>query len=696
MNSVLYHQKKKVDSKRRQIYIGEDAYPYADAGLIIAADGLGGRGGYPHTKINKKIIERKKFYDIVFEPVFSAQVTDEFKEFVLGSFSEVFETADYYFDDSTTMRSSGYFASRLVTAIMLYEMKYNPDFDKDEIFAKIKGASPDEVDAVAQEYGDKLAALLLKKLEKIADNVGFEIETKISGAYLLPSTLVMALTDEHEDSVDVLYIWAGDSRGYLWDKNGLGQITEDHERDETMTNLITLTTPFRLEGRFVTVPKPCILFNATDGCYKCPIFASPFDLEYIFLQSIDASDSFAASSKILEKQFSMIGRHDDSNTMALVTFGYEDYEAVKSAVKERLADIDKTIIAKLPGILERDYTAELAAVESEIAKKTGFSPNELIEDDKIAELVKTVMGESGYVPMAAEAAELEERRAALEAEREPLLADVRAWVEKYWLRTPQLKRYSTASNKFDRKVKGFKGKDPYDQYAKLECELDKVKDKHRDSVNNIILKFNIANQDIADTLTELSDMENSRALNDESVFVNIETLMQVIDFIKIVCNEETQELAEYKEISAKIDELNAIYVEYDKAAIEQMASAIVEKTFDLRRLDELSEIREAELLALIEKYDAESAKIEDIDTEIATLGDKYLMPYWNENADSLSELIIKEHRDLLPKGVLKALDVDVSELEAKKAEIENCCAVREEIYQDYDKTYTRAYRESKI
>ena len=113
MRSVLYHQKQKTDPSGRRIYIGEDAYPYAGDGIFIVADGLGGRGGYPHTRIDRRILDRERFYGLVFAPVFGENVSEEFRAFVTDSFREIFETKDYYFENSATTRSSGYFASGL-------------------------------------------------------------------------------------------------------------------------------------------------------------------------------------------------------------------------------------------------------------------------------------------------------------------------------------------------------------------------------------------------------------------------------------------------------------------------------------------------------------------------------------------------------------------------------------------------------
>lgn len=323
MNMTLHHQKTRKLADGRQIKIGEDGRPYAKDGILIVADGLGGRGGFPHSKINRQLLDRDYFFEIAFGKDFEG-ADEDFMPFVLDSFSEFFDLKDVYFTSPSAMRTSGYFASRLVTAIVLYELKTNPQYERNTLLSKLKSLDSAARVEELRHLGEGLAETIRVKLERFAERMGLVLESKTRGSYLLPSTLVIALTEEHDEDVDVLYLWAGDSRGYLWDTDGLAQITDDHEQNETMTNLITLTKPFAIEARLLTVKKPVVLFNASDGCYKCPCFASPLDLEYSLLQGFAGADGFEKASELLDVTFAGIGTHDDSNTIALATFGYVD------------------------------------------------------------------------------------------------------------------------------------------------------------------------------------------------------------------------------------------------------------------------------------------------------------------------------------------------------------------------------------
>ncbi|MBQ7408574.1 MAG: hypothetical protein IJW13_04795 [Clostridia bacterium] len=359
-DSNTFSYKKDGQLKMGTIHIGEDAHPYASSDILIVADGLGGRGGYPHTKIKKELIEGGKdnFISTMFNGVFEQELTAEVNEYIIDNFAEVFDTVEYYFENARTMRSSGYFASRIVTSIALYELRQNPAFAPKSLFEKLNGClSEEEKQLVTQEYGDKLVQIIMAKLKKVAENCNFELEAKVTGAYLLPTTLQIALIDDLGESLQVVWLWAGDSRAYVWSQGeGLQQITEDHEHNETMTNLITLTKPeCRLEAHYMqNIAKPCMLLNLSDGCYKCPIFASPIDLEYLILDGMRNNDSFANVSKGLVGTFNVISTGDDSGTMASYAYGYENYAEVKQCAMKRIEYIND-FVSDLKDIFEVDY-----------------------------------------------------------------------------------------------------------------------------------------------------------------------------------------------------------------------------------------------------------------------------------------------------------------------------------------------------
>ncbi len=351
MKMIMHHQKIRVDQRKENILIGEDARPYVDPNgkILVVADGLGGRGGYPHSKIllEDETLNENNVYDVIFGEVFAdldSQPDEDFKDYVAKSFYEILNPPSFYIDKKRAVRTSGYYASRLVSIITIALIKYTENFNADALFEKIDNAIADKQNII-DEYCDNLANVLREKVSAAAQSVGLECESSLKGAYLLPSTLTVALVREKEDGLDVVYLWAGDSRGYIWtEKGGLMQITDDHEKYETMTNLITLTKDFKIEGALLSnIEKPCLLFNASDGCYKCMCYASPFDLECTIIDALSQVDNFEELSASLKNIFDIIGKHDDSNTMALYSYGFADFNAIKTAVQNRIDGLEKTV-----------------------------------------------------------------------------------------------------------------------------------------------------------------------------------------------------------------------------------------------------------------------------------------------------------------------------------------------------------------
>ena len=94
----------------------------------------------------------------------------------------------------------------------------------------------------------------------------------------LPTTLCAAIAGGPSFASDLCFLWAGDSRGYVLDAEGLHQCTRDHlrgdpdpfeslYRDRPLSALISADAPVALSLRRLRVPKPCVLLVATDGAF---------------------------------------------------------------------------------------------------------------------------------------------------------------------------------------------------------------------------------------------------------------------------------------------------------------------------------------------------------------------------------------------------------------------------------------------
>lgn len=690
MNMLLHHQKRRNFIDGSFVNIGEDGCPYADNELLIVADGLGGRGGYPHTKINPAILNPELFYNNFIAPVVGMADLN-YAKVVTDSFHELFELGPKYFSGTATMRTSGYFASRLVTAIVLHALKFNPDFRRDVIFDNIRRMEGEQQKQYIDSVRIRLAAIIQVQLTEIANRMGLELESKTKGSYLLPTTLTVALINETADGLDVLYLWAGDSRGYLWNTEGLAQITDDHERDETMTNLITLTKPFQLEARLFKTSKPAILFNATDGCYKCPCFASAFDLEYVFLQAINTSNSFEETASNLDKQFTVIGTHDDSNTMALTSFGYESFELIKAAVAQRLADLQEHIINELPGILERDYEDELNQIDEQMEGGIFAVKDDLIEIEPIVEFVKQRMTEESYAPYIQELSSLNKKLEELDKATAVQRENIIKWVRYYWLRTPCLKKYTAAKSDFFRW-------DIYEKIAEMEAICSEEKQRYVDTYTKIIEDLN---ESIAVVIGMRDSILNLEAPHDKDMrwrlAQSLKSSFDLLDKIEdgIVKGRIERTFSRFYRGNSDINDLTRRYVKQDNNIVMALADEIIKGDF---RVDGLPMPQECRLA--IESYlkalqDISEAR-KEVYAEINGLKDKHLMSYWAARLCDLILIIRREHSELIPEEIKSRIADNIGDLQAKHDELEKCLIVRNQLYDIYNKSYYRYFEESAL
>lgn len=369
MEFTVYRQASKERPDGTIVYKGEDALPYVDDSLIMVADGLGGAAAIRHQHINAELFESDQIVDALFEGIYPDYSDPVFTQYVVRSFAELFAVKDCYMDNVNNIKKSGYFASRIVCSILLHELKYNQSVTPDTLFKYLDAVEndPQKKEALMNRLGNYLALKLQGDMQRIAEKAHLVYESSYSGLALLGTTLCAAIIREQNKQVDAIYLMAGDSRPYLWSRDtGLCQILDDQEgSDGGMTNYIKANagSSFDICCHSFSFPMPCILFNASDGCFDSGKFLSPLSFEKTILETIVTASNETEASRALEAFFTDYGRHDDSSTMAAKVIGYETYQDLQRDANERLGEIEKRYLTALPDILDRNYVAEAEANE---------------------------------------------------------------------------------------------------------------------------------------------------------------------------------------------------------------------------------------------------------------------------------------------------------------------------------------------
>lgn len=156
-----------------------------------------------------------------------------------------------------------------------------------------------------------------------------------------PTTMAILKITAGNNSVHAECLWAGDSRCYACDADGLHQLsTDDVDNVDAMENLtddcvlrnvINTSVPYFINTKTVSVKKPCIFLTATDGCFG--YLLSPMHFEYLIVDTLCASNSIDEWKKALDQRLSECAGDDYS--LCVAGYGYATFKAMKESFYSR-------------------------------------------------------------------------------------------------------------------------------------------------------------------------------------------------------------------------------------------------------------------------------------------------------------------------------------------------------------------------
>lgn len=159
-----------------------------------------------------------------------------------------------------------------------------------------------------------------------------------------PTTAAAALVRNTDAGTELEYFWAGDSRVYLMNRDGLAQLTRDDvEGQNAMSNLRAdgaLTNVVAADRRFVLhsgkpmrfrEDEPYMVFAATDGCFG--YLPTPMDFEDMILTCALKSPTPIKFQRMLKECISETA--GDDYTLAFMSFGYGDFKKLQESLRAR-------------------------------------------------------------------------------------------------------------------------------------------------------------------------------------------------------------------------------------------------------------------------------------------------------------------------------------------------------------------------
>lgn len=185
--------------------------------------------------------------------------------------------------------------------------------------------------AIAKRYEDELAKYPPKPKGGLRSTLLKEY----------PTTLAMICVSSASDKYIIDSIWAGDSRNYIWNMNGLFQISIDDLKggldplqnlfeDAPMSNCLQADGPVGLNNRTLEFPKSdkFIVMSATDGCFG--YYPSPMDFEEILSDCIYKANSIEDCKMLINQAFASVTADDFSFSIA--AFGFKDFKSIKKVL----------------------------------------------------------------------------------------------------------------------------------------------------------------------------------------------------------------------------------------------------------------------------------------------------------------------------------------------------------------------------
>lgn len=180
--------------------------------------------------------------------------------------------------------------------------------------------------------------LSLNALQKYAD-VGGRVFGSLGKAF--PTTAAIVSGNISKRNTEITLSWAGDSRCYLLNSNGLHQLTRDDLDDEDamsnlyndgiMTNVINASTPFILHQLSFRLNEPGILLAATDGCFG--YLKSPMEFENLLVDSLARAKNLQDWKKALNDRIHEVT--GDDYTLSVAAIGYGSFLEMQRSLLAR-------------------------------------------------------------------------------------------------------------------------------------------------------------------------------------------------------------------------------------------------------------------------------------------------------------------------------------------------------------------------
>ena len=291
----------------------EDAMPFVGNNLLIVADGLGGSGSTVH---NIKVYEDTALHDEIIQTAFF--------DFDMDKAQGLASYLEHWVDPMADGKpdTSALWGSRIAIARCAYALCC------DDRFAN--------ADLSDERVRKQLVEFIMVGLEHTVKYFKLE-KGRYDDQKLLPTTLAfIRYKSDKSGRIIAEVVWAGDSRCYALNKDGLKLLSiDDEDKSGSITNLFHVggKKPTVLNYKRIVLDNPCVLMAVSDGVFDPFEPHDNFGVETVLLDHISGSTSYEELMERLKEYYDKV--HSDDATMAFSAVGFKDYADLQNAFAAR-------------------------------------------------------------------------------------------------------------------------------------------------------------------------------------------------------------------------------------------------------------------------------------------------------------------------------------------------------------------------
>lgn len=573
MKGILYYQKE-ADRNGKHYWRGEDALPYVCDDFLFVADGMGGSGNFCHDSAVPELMYHDGRIGLIFGQSASPDAT--LVDYVANSFRELDAMQEYYHENPDYKKHSAYFASRLIGAIALDLFRNDPEMQVQELYRRMDAAA--EMHArqrQAEEYAQKLAEKLRVRLKEVAERANLTRENAKPRHLLLPTTFACALYKQTgDDYVEVICLWAGDSRVCALLPEGAVQLTVDDERNEVLTNMISLDVDFHINLKVYRFKKPFALFAVSDGCFDAMPSTLVFENE-VLLQPF-MNDSFEETQKAWCDLFGYAS-YDDSATIAFYGFGLENPLEMRKFVQNRYKWIEENYLSRLPDLLKQNYRNSLNKCKKDFSARFDEIKDRFLDEEAVLSYAAKKEREILKQARDAKLMEFDIRMRELQRKKAAQYSEQKAFLEENWFMLREdngqgtgqgLFQWGYDGDKCSEKIK--KTKRRIEESAEeFKEEMDSLNQKMENVSSTLLKQMNAFRRtlDVAETLKPDTQMQ-------DSLIRCVREFKDYLEMTNQITNSNHKRQRENAEAKDRFMSLHRKLVEIEKDRIEKIASEI--------------------------------------------------------------------------------------------------------------------------